>query len=220
LPHEGSDTTPSALAAIFFYLSRKPPYMKLTEEVRNTFKDSADIHSGPQLRSCIYLRACIDEAMRLSPPVSSPLWREVQTGGVDIDGEHLSEGYSVATSPYALHHNPAYFPQPFKYAPERWIPSTDNPQEAIEIAKKAFAPFLIGARMCAARNLATAELLLTVARVVWSMDFRVAEGPDGRRGQGAPGMGRGREREDEFQLFAHFVTVAKDGPVLQFRRRE
>ncbi|KFZ18059.1 hypothetical protein V501_01384 [Pseudogymnoascus sp. VKM F-4519 (FW-2642)] len=217
----GSDTTSSALAAIFFYLSRNPEaYTKLTEEVRNTFKDASDIHSGPQLRSCTYLRACIDEGMRMNPPVSSPLWREVGNGGAKIDGEYINEGYSVATGLYALHHNPAYFSRPFRYSPERWIVSKDNSAETIELAKKAFAPFSIGARMCAARNMALLEILLTVAHVVWAMDLKVADGPVGRTGQGGLAMQRGRERDDEFQVDGHFVTVGKDGPVLQFQKRD
>ena len=97
--------------------------------------------------------------------------------------------------------------------------SEDNPAEAVELAKKSFAPFLIGARMCAARNMAVMELLLTVAHVIWAMDFKVADGPVGRIGQGGPGMQRGRERDDEFQVYGHFVTVGKDGPVLQFGKR-
>ena len=155
----------------------------------------------------------------MNPPVSSPVWRRVQNGGAEIDGERIDEGYSVATGLYALHHNPAYFPRPFRYSPERWIVSEDNPAEAVELAKKSFAPFLIGTRMCAARNMAVMELLLTVAHVIWAMDFKVADGPVGRIGQGGPGMQRGRERDDEFQVYGHFVTVGKDGPVLQFRKR-
>lgn len=143
----------------------------------------------------------------------------MKPGGAQIDGEHIPSGSFVGTGLYALHHNPAYFPQPFEFAPERWIAGEGNPQEHIDAAGKAFAPFLIGARMCAARNMAMAELLLSVAQIMHSMEFRIADGVEGRIGEGGLGMGVGRERQEEFQLYAHFVTVGKEGPVLQFRKR-
>ncbi|KAH9211037.1 cytochrome P450 [Leptodontidium sp. 2 PMI_412] len=217
----GSDTTASAFAAIFFYLSRNPEALtKLNEEVRSTFQDVSDIHAGPNIRSCTYLRACVDEAMRLSPPVSTPLWREVLVGGAEIDGEVIGQGATVGTGLYALQHNPAYFPRPSRYLPERWIESEHNPAEMIEKAKKAFSPFSIGSRMCAAEKMARLELVLTVAHVVWAMDLKIADGPMGRVGQGGLTMGPGREKEDEFQVTSHFVTIGKDGPILQFRKRE
>lgn len=73
--------------------------------------------------------------------------------------------------------------------------------------------------MCAAQNMAMAELLLSVAQIMHSMEFRIADGLEGRIGEGRLGMGVGREREEEFQLYSHFVTVGKEGPVLQFRKR-
>lgn len=62
----GGDTTAAALSALFFYLSRKPnseAYRKLASEVRTIFPSAEEIHSGPKLSGCHYLRACIDEAM-------------------------------------------------------------------------------------------------------------------------------------------------------------
>jgi cytochrome P450 len=156
----------------------------------------------------------------MCPPVSAALWRVVMPGGANIDGHDIPAGMEVGTSLYSLMHNPAYFDEPYRFNPDRWIASLDNPAEKIEVQRKAFAPFLIGARMCAAKNMAMAELLLTTAQVMFSMDFKKADGPHGEVGQGRIGMGRGRERPEEFQLLSHFVTVGKHGPILQFRKRQ
>lgn len=62
----GGDTTAAAVGALFFYLSRETnieAYKKLASEVRTTFSSADEIHSGPKLSGCHYLRACIDEAM-------------------------------------------------------------------------------------------------------------------------------------------------------------
>lgn len=68
----GGDTTATALSALFFYLSRNTEsYSKLANEIRTTFSNHSEIQGGPKLASCRYLRASIEEALRMSPPVSS-----------------------------------------------------------------------------------------------------------------------------------------------------
>jgi cytochrome P450 len=89
----GSDTTSTALAGSFFYLVHNPSTLKkLTDEIRSTFETVEDINSGLTLNLCTYLRAVIDEAMRLSPPVGGILPREVLPGGLEVDGIHIPEG--------------------------------------------------------------------------------------------------------------------------------
>ena len=65
----GGDTTSTAISAALFYLSRDPAALSIvTREIQNAFPDLKSIRQGPALASCTYLRACLDEAMRLSPP--------------------------------------------------------------------------------------------------------------------------------------------------------
>ncbi|KAI1818917.1 cytochrome P450 [Xylaria intraflava] len=73
----GGDTVATAMTSVFFYLSRNPAsYARLAQEVRSAFVSGRDISVGPPLASCHYLRACIDESLRLSPPISANLWRK------------------------------------------------------------------------------------------------------------------------------------------------
>ena len=58
--------------------------------------------------------------MRLAPPAPGALWREVCAGGATIDGKHIPAGYDVAVCLYAIHHNPAHFPDPYAFKPERF----------------------------------------------------------------------------------------------------
>ncbi|CAG8959910.1 hypothetical protein HYFRA_00013182 [Hymenoscyphus fraxineus] len=74
-PKPAGDTTRTALSATFFYLSRNPSsYQRLAAEIRSTFTSGDEI-CGAKLGSCVYLRACIDEALRLASPVSGILVR-------------------------------------------------------------------------------------------------------------------------------------------------
>jgi cytochrome P450 len=217
----GSDTTSTAMAATLFYLVRNPSALTLvTEEIRSKFSNVEDIHQGPLLTSCTYLRACIDEAMRLSPSVGGLLPREVLPGGMTIDGESISAGIVVGTPHYTIHHNPSYYPDPFAYIPERWIASEMSgvTEQHVAVAQSAFCPFSIGPRGCIGKGLAYIEMTITLARVLFLYDVRRAQGIVDP-GEGRRGAEWGRHREGEFQLVDTFTSL-KEGPMVEFRRRE
>lgn len=93
----GSDTTATALSAAMYYLVRDPEKLKiLKEEIRGAFSSVGEIVSGKQLSDCNYLKACVDEAMRLAPPVPGLLPREVTAPeGITIDDVFLPQGVRI-----------------------------------------------------------------------------------------------------------------------------
>lgn len=217
----GSDTTSSALCALFFYLSRNPDaYRKLAAEIRGAgFKSVADIRSGPILSGCTYLRACIDETLRLSPPVTGVLWRERDpsaTTPLVIDGQVIPSGAQIGVNIYSLHHNKEYFPDPFAFRPERWL---SNDEGTLKKMNSAFTAFSIGSRACAGKAMAYLELSLVMARTIWQLDFETAPGEAGRVGGGTPGVKNGRDKTGEYQLYDIFAST-HDGPNLVFKPRE
>ncbi|KAI2622033.1 isotrichodermin C-15 hydroxylase [Xylaria nigripes] len=221
----GSDTTSTAMAATFFYLVRNAHALqKAIEEVRTKFTDVEEITQGPQLNSCTYLRACIDEAMRMSPSVGGIAPREVLPSGFSIDDEFVPEGIVVGTPHYTIHHNPSYYPQPFAYVPERWItgasasskPSHYITEDDVALAQSAFCPFSIGPRGCIGKGLAYIELMTTLARVLHQYDLRKSATFD--PAEGRPDLAWGRQRADEYQLIDQFTSL-KNGPMVEFRKR-
>jgi cytochrome P450 len=206
------------LASVFFYLvHNRNAYVKLSEEVHSAFSSVSDICLGDKLEKCVYLAACIDESLRMSPPTAISLWREVQKG-LNVEGEYIPAGVDVGVSIYAIHHNEDIFPNSFTYKPERWIVNEENTQDAIDRARAGFNPFSLGPRACPARSLALSELKLVVARVVFQFDFRKSVGNEGRIGVGRIGVGGGRDRINELQMRSHLTTSIK-GPYLEFRGR-
>ncbi|KAI1367470.1 cytochrome P450 [Xylaria arbuscula] len=218
----GGTTTATAMSAMFFYLAQNPTaYATLASEIRSTFASADEICSGPQLTGCKYLRACIDETLRMAPPSLTILWREAEADRKEpfiVDGHVIPRGTQVGISLYSLLHNPEYFPDPFTFSPERWLDEQDD-EGPTSVMRKAFAPFLIGDRACAGRAMAYLEMSLTLARTYWHFDFEFAPGEAGNLGRGKAEGVYGRGRPDEYQLDDIFVA-AHQGPNLVFRERE
>ncbi|KAJ8110738.1 hypothetical protein ONZ43_g5796 [Nemania bipapillata] len=211
----GGDTATTAMASLFFYLSRNPRvYEKLVTEIRSTFKQYEDIKGGQQLAGCRYLRACIDEALRITPPVAGTLWRET-CEPVVIDGHVVPAGTQVGVNSYSIHHNEEYFPRPFEFDPDRWLVK-DEAQ--LSLMNSAFFAFSLGSRACAGKSMAYLETGLTMAKAIWLFDFEIAPGELGAVGEGIPGKGGERGRRNEFQLYDTFGS-RHDGPYLIFHPR-
>lgn len=135
-----------------------------------------------------------------------------------VCGVYVPERYEAACQAYALHHNEKYYPNPFSYYPERWL---DHDSPVTADAKTAFFAFSYGVRNCAGINLAYLEINLTIARLIWSAEFRVPSYPSNlaKVGGGDPNASEPlRRREDEYQLYDIFASE-KEGPMLEFRRR-
>lgn len=220
------------MSSCFFYLSQnKDCYDRLVNEIRAAFSSSDEIRGGPTLWNCHYLRAVINEALRISPPVSGTLWREKHSGYEDepliVDGHVIPPGTEVGINMYALHHNEEYFPEPFAFKPERWLDdetSSDSrgalpfPEEQRKLMQDAFSPFSLGTRGCVGKPFAYLEASLVLAKTLWYFDLDRAAGRLGEVGHGARTGEAGRHRQQEFQLYDGF-TSAHEGPYLTFRPR-
>jgi cytochrome P450 len=217
---------------MLFYLSRNPiAYSQLATEIRTTFCSSQDIKSGPQLSGCKYLRATIDETLRIAPPFVGTFWREPYADNTQpfvVDGHIIPRGTMVGVNPYCIMHNPEYFPEPFKFRPERWLESEDiagglgdgkgEGEESRARMRAAFAPFALGETGCLGKAMAYHEMSLVIAKILWYFDFEKARGEVGKLGEGEPGRTDGRDRVEEYQLF-DLAVADHDGPNLVFRTR-
>ncbi|GAW21086.1 hypothetical protein ANO14919_105990 [Xylariales sp. No.14919] len=216
----GGETSSTTMSALFFYLSRYPEcYRKLASEIRSIFEKGTDIRTGPKLASCSYLRACIEETLRLAPPVTGALWRQLahddteENGPLIIDGHVISPGTQVGVCIYAIHHNEDYFPDPFAFIPERWLGATRTSQQF-----QAYAPFSLGSRSCPGKAMAYMQISLTIAKILWYFDFQRPEGSLGDVGGGSSGRRGNRGRVNEYQLYDIFIS-RHEGPMLSFRTR-
>lgn len=93
-----SDTTATTLSCLFFLLATdKPACVKLQEEIDIVFPQTAQLDVS-KLSKMTYLQACINETLRLFPPVPSGLQRMTPKKGIFI-GERFIPGDTIVTIP-------------------------------------------------------------------------------------------------------------------------
>ena len=77
----GSETTATLLAGVTFWLLKTPAALRrLTQEVRSTFDSDTDITFRAVSTKLPYMLACLEEGLRLYPPVPSAFARKTLPG--------------------------------------------------------------------------------------------------------------------------------------------
>ncbi|TKA72850.1 hypothetical protein B0A55_07699 [Friedmanniomyces simplex] len=220
----GSDTSSTTMSAILFYLLHNPEALRRLEgEVRTTFDKADDIRMGLQMQCCSWLRACIDESMRMSPAVAGLLPREVMEGGFIIPAMdlHFPAGVEIGVPTYAIQHNADYVDDPFSFEPDRWLHQDDKLPEHRqnkEALNSVFCPFSLGHRSCLGKPLVYMELCIAIARLVWEYDMRLA--PEQHRSKKtSKEIRQGLRHPAEYQYQDWFLSN-NEGVFVEFRTRE
>jgi cytochrome P450 len=92
----GTETSATAMTGLLYYLAKYPEVKaKLEEEVRSSFTSSEEItlHACSELK---YLQACIEETLRIYPPIKIGFPRITPPQGAIIDGQFIPGGVCSA----------------------------------------------------------------------------------------------------------------------------
>jgi cytochrome P450 len=109
-------------------------------------------------------RRVIDEVVRLYPPVWLISRRAVRDTSL---GEYIvPAGALVCISPWTMHRNPAYWPDPTRFDPDRFLPSVVAGRPS-----HAYLPFGGGPRVCIGRAFALTEAALVLATILPRLDL-------------------------------------------------
>ncbi|KAI0180600.1 cytochrome P450 [Hypoxylon sp. FL1284] len=179
----GSETTATLLSGVTYWLLKTPHALKrATDEVRAAFPDEDGITFNEASAKLPYMIACLDEALRIFPPVPLILSRTVPDGPpVQIAGWTIPEKTIVGIHHLSTNHSEAHFHRAREFAPERWLPdaAADPASPFRGDRRDAHHPFSFGPRDCIGRNLAVHEMRLILARVLWNFDLALDPVSDG-----------------------------------------
>lgn len=153
---------------------------QLTSEVRTAFPSASDITLDSS-RRLPFMNACIEEGLRIYPPVPAGLPRTTPEGGAEICGEWVPPGVTVSVSQYSAYRSTANFHRASEFLPERWLASTSSSTSSSSSSfspianddHAAFQPFSTGPRNCLGKNLAYHEMRLLLALVLWHFDLEL-----------------------------------------------
>ncbi|RYP79678.1 hypothetical protein DL769_002835 [Monosporascus sp. CRB-8-3] len=166
----GAETTSTSLTAITTFIAQnKGCFDKLKEEVRSAFEDSAEIN-GESTARLPYLKAVIEEGLRMFPPLALGFPRD--SPGETVDGHYIPKGVIVSADIRLVSMDPRNFPDPEMFKPERWI----NKSHPIDRRLTNLA-FLLGPRGCLGINMAQLEMRIVLAKLVLAFDWELVK-PD------------------------------------------
>ncbi|OAA59748.1 Cytochrome P450 [Niveomyces insectorum RCEF 264] len=169
----GTETTTAAMTNTVFLLYSHPDVLaKLRVEIDEAFPGN-EMPRYERASQLPYLRACIEESLRVRPASSFGLPRIVPAGGRTIAGQFIQEGVTVSVPTYSLLRDESVFDRATEYDPDRWM--TDD-QDKKRRMMANHLPFSTGPRACIGRNIAYFEQIVIIATLVKFYDCTVPEG--------------------------------------------
>ncbi len=179
----GHDTTATALTYSLWVLGHHPEIQARVAAEAATIGDrELRPDDVPRLG---YTVQVLHEALRLCPPAAGVA--RLATRDIAVNGYRVEAGSLVAVGIYGLHHDPALWPNPMDFDPDRFSPENVKARDRWQ-----FLPFLGGGRPCIGEHFARLETTLALATVVRALEVSSVD--------------------QDFECAVPFTTVAK-GPI-------
>jgi cytochrome P450 family 110 len=157
----GHVTTGVALAWALYELGRHPG---VTAALRAELENAGGDPEPDAMVALPYLAAVCNEAIRLHPILAE--CARVPIEPVEILGHTIPAGRPLVMSIVGIHHDPATYPDPDSFRPQRFLERS--------YSKTEFMPYGGGHRRCLGAGLAEYTLRIGVAEAVMQWDFATA----------------------------------------------
>ncbi|QBA63302.1 cytochrome P450 [Muriicola soli] len=153
----GHETTANALSFALFLLAKHP---EIQEQVYEEVSSNEITHDDylSWLSKFNLTQQCIEEAMRLYPPVY--VIDRMAKEDIEISGYRFKKGSMLLMSVYELHRYKAFWESPESFQPERFE------KEKKKEMGPYYYPFGAGPRMCIGNNFAMYEMVITISEIV------------------------------------------------------
>ena len=154
----GTETTSNTVSWVLHVLGGRPDLeQRLQTEVDDVVGDRpATIADVPRLES---IRRMVTESLRLYPQAWALMRAPIHD--VQLGDTHLPAGTPLLLPLWAIHRDPAVYPDPDVFDPDRWLPELDSAGR-----RPSFVPFGGGRHICLGEAFAWTEAAIVIATIV------------------------------------------------------
>jgi len=136
----GFETTASVLRLIFFHVFSNPSILRRLRTELSSVSTPADLKTLEQLP---YLTSVLKEGLRLSPAIATRMARVAPDRDQIYGKWRIPASTPVGMTTILMHTDETIYPDPKRFAPERWIDD-----DGLKRGDTVFAPFAKGTRNC------------------------------------------------------------------------
>lgn len=184
LSFAATDTAAITLNYLFWELGRHP---EVVAKIREELADVQLVDGAVPYTAAVtsrWLEAVFTESMRIHPVAPGGVPRDTPPGGYMIDGilapggvsisrspsqaQHLANSFKqtvVSTNTWTVHHDPAYFEDPYTFDPSRWLGKVSPEMRARPM------PFLKGQYNCIGQHMALFQMKILTATLIKKYDI-------------------------------------------------
>ncbi|XP_074960951.1 cytochrome P450 3A29-like [Phalacrocorax aristotelis] len=164
----GYETTSSTLSYISYNLATHPDVQqRLQDEINANLPDKAT-PTYNAIMQMEYLDMVVNESLRLFPPGGRI--ERVCKKTVELNGVTIPKGMVVMIPAYVLHRDPAYWPEPDEFRPERFSKESKD-----SIDPYTFLPFGAGPRNCIGMRFALLVMKVAMVALLQNFSFRTCK---------------------------------------------
>ena len=166
----GYETTAACLMFTAYLLASNPGVQrKLQREIDQKFPDWRSMARYDSVTELQYLDQVLCESMRVYPPIPSHIGRWAAQERT-IQGKTIPQHCAVSAAVWVLHHDPAFWDDPWKFDPERFAPENRD-----KIVEMTYMPFGEGPRNCIGRRFALMEAKMALVEVLRRFNLETCE---------------------------------------------
>ncbi|MEX2200463.1 MAG: cytochrome P450 [Dongiaceae bacterium] len=166
----GHETTANALSWVWWIGDKHRDAMRGMRDEIDAVMPSGEA-SIAALRRLEYVGQVFQETMRLYPPVWT--MSRAAIGDDEFDGMKIAAGTNMILCPYAVHRNPALWPDPDTFRPERFAGRDERGSD-----RYAYFPFGGGPRRCLGEQFALWEARVILGQLLRRFDVEIEPGQE------------------------------------------
>ena len=159
----GLDTVANTVAAATYGILKTPGVLEKVQAEADALY-AKDTITEADIRGLDYIQGCLKEAMRIWPIAVAQM--RTTNHDLEFEGHVIPKDELIFIGTSVPHFMEEYFPDPFKFDPERF-----NDERREHMKPGVYAPFGRGPHSCLGQNLAEVLMGVIMARVFYRLDL-------------------------------------------------